>query len=62
VRKEREKIGSQTYTLVMKGNTVVFIDPGGNNGPLYQGREKYRTSEVAWREVRRFVPDQQIVW
>jgi hypothetical protein len=46
----------------MKGNTVVSIDPAGKNGPLYQGREKYRTSEVAWRHVKRFVPDETIEW
>jgi hypothetical protein len=58
----REKIGPETYTLVIKGNTVVSIDPGGKNGPLYQGRGKYRKSEVAWRQVKRFVPDETIQW
>jgi hypothetical protein len=61
-RTVKEKIGPETYTLVMKGNTVVSIDPAGKNGPLYQGREKYRTSEVAWRQVKRFVPDETIEW
>jgi hypothetical protein len=61
-RTVKEKIGPETYTLVIKGNTVVSIDPAGKNGPLYQGREKYRTSEVAWRQVKRFVPEQTIEW
>jgi DUF1680 family protein len=61
-RTVREKIGPETYTLVMKGNTVVSIDPAGTIGPLYQGREKYRTSEVAWRNVKRFVSDEAIDW
>jgi hypothetical protein len=61
-RTVKEKIGPETYTLVIKGNTVVSIDPAGKNGPLYRGREKYRTSEVAWRQVKRFVPEQEILW
>ena len=61
-RTVKEKIGPETYTLVIKGNTVVSIDPAGKNGPLYQGRGKYRTSEVAWRQVKRFVPDETIEW
>jgi len=61
-RTVKEKIGPESYTLVIKGNTVVSIDPAGKNGPLYQGREKYRTSEVAWRQVNRFVPEQSIEW
>jgi len=61
-RTVKEKIGPETYTLVIKGNTVVSIDPAGKNGPLYQGREKYRTREVAWRQVKRFVPEKEIVW
>jgi len=61
-RTVKEKIGPESYTLVIKGNTVVSIDPAGKNGPLYQGREKYRTSEVAWRQAKRFVPEQEIVW
>jgi hypothetical protein len=61
-RTVKEKIGPETYTLVIKGNTVVSIDPAGKNGPLYRGREKYRTSEVPWRQVNRFVPEQIIEW
>lgn len=58
----REKIGAQTYTLTVKGNTVLSIDPEGKNGPLYQDRAKYRSSEVAWKHVKRFVPEQDILW
>jgi DUF1680 family protein len=61
-RTVKEKIGADTYTLVIRGNTVVSIGPVGKNGPLYQGREKYRTSEVAWRQVKRFVSDETIDW
>ncbi len=61
-RTVKEKIGAGTYTLVMRGNTVVSIDPAGKDVPLYQDREKYRTGEVAWRSVRRFVSDETIEW
>jgi hypothetical protein len=61
-RTVKEKIGPETYTLVIRGNTVVSIDPVGRIGPLYQDREKYRTSEVAWRNVKRFVSDETIDW
>jgi hypothetical protein len=61
-RTVKEKIGPETYTLIIRGNTVVSIDPAGKNGPLYQGREKYRTSEASWIQVRRFVSDETIEW
>ena len=57
-----EKIGPETYTLVVKGTTVVSIDPPGKNGALYADREKYRTSEVTWKNVERFVSDQHLSW
>jgi DUF1680 family protein len=61
-RTVKEKIGAGTYTLVTRGNTVVSMAPAGKNGPLYQNREKYRTHEVAWRPVKRFVADETIEW
>lgn len=61
-RTVKQRIGTQTYTLILKGSTVVSIDPPGRNGPLYQGREKYRGTEVAWNKVTRFVPEQDIHW
>jgi DUF1680 family protein len=61
-RTVREQIGPNTYTLVIKGNTVVSIDPAGKKGPLYADRAKYRKTEVAWKKVTRFVPEQEILW
>jgi len=61
-RTVKEKIGAGTSTLVMRGNTVVSMDPAGKDGPLYQDRGKYRTSEIAWRPVKRFVSDETIEW
>ena len=61
-RTVREKIGPQTYTLVLKGSTVVSIDPPGKNGALYTDRAKYRGTKVSWNKVERFVPEQQLAW
>jgi hypothetical protein len=61
-RTVREKIGAGTYTLTLRGNTVVQTDPPGVNGPLYQGRQNYRTREIVWRPVKRFVSDETIEW
>jgi hypothetical protein len=58
----KERIGPATYTLVVKGNTVVSIYPPGEIGPLYQDRQKYRKQEVQWRQVKRFVPEEEILW
>ena len=60
-RTVREKLGDVLYTLVMKGNTVVSIDPPGKNGPLY-ARANYRENQARWRKARRFVPEEDILW
>jgi hypothetical protein len=51
----KEKIVDKEYTLVIKGNTVISIDPSGKLCPLYQ-REYYRNN-MPWRSVRRFVSE-----
>jgi len=61
-RTVREKIGPQTYTLVVKGNTVVSIDPPGKNGALYTDRAKYRGTTIGWNNVERFVAEKQLLW
>lgn len=55
----KEKIGAGEYTLVLKGSTVVSIDPPGKICPLYQ-RERERRGELRWRPVRRFVNDRLV--
>ena len=42
------------YTLVIKGNTVVFLDPPGEHKPFYQ-RDRYRDNKVRWVNRQRFV-------
>ena len=56
-----EKIGQGKFTFVLKGNTVVFVDPPGKYCPLFQ-REHYRENQVRWRKVERFIPDKAINW
>ncbi len=53
-RTVKEKMGQATYTLLVRGNTVVSIDPPGRICPLFQ-REYLRESEPRWRKVQRFV-------
>lgn len=54
-----EMIGSVLYTLVIKGNEVVFIDPPGKIHPLYQ-RSHYRENNTRWKKIKRFVPDKHL--
>ncbi len=57
----KETIGNFPYTLDIKGNTVIGVSPGGENGPLYQ-RSHYLASNTPFREIERFVPDEPIEW
>lgn len=59
-RTVKETIGGVAYTLVLKGSTVVSIDPASKIGPLYL-RAQYG-DPVAWRNVTRFVSEERIVW
>ena len=56
-----KKIGDTDYTLVIKGNTVVSIDPPGINGPLYQ-RSHCRENHTPWISRSRFLSEENIVW
>jgi hypothetical protein len=60
-RTDKVWIEKAQYTLIRKGNDVVFIDPPGKYCPLYQ-REHYRESTVRWRKVQRFVSNENIYW
>jgi hypothetical protein len=57
----QERIDPVTYSLVLRGNTVVSIDPPSTNGALYQ-RTAYRGGPVQWRKVKRFVAEEAIQW
>jgi hypothetical protein len=58
-RMQKERIGGVDYTLLIKGNTVISIDPPGKHSPLYQ-REYYLKNYTPWRKVTRFVSDEHI--
>ncbi len=60
-RTVKETIGNVPYTLIIKGNTVVSIDPPGEVGPLYR-RAYYRADRALSRKVTRFVPEAAIAW
>jgi len=56
-RTVKETIGypfAVDYTLVIRGNTVVFIDPPGEHNPFYR-RDHYREDSVRWVRRPRFV-------
>jgi hypothetical protein len=48
-------IGNIPYTLTIKGNDVVAIDPPGKWNPFYQ-RSQYRENQALWVNRERFVP------
>ena len=58
---DRVVIEKRPYTLVRRGNEVVWIDPIGKNRPLYQ-RGHYREGETLWKTIRRFAPAAEIPW
>jgi hypothetical protein len=58
----KKTIGTGSYTLVVRGNTVISIDPAGKTGPLYTDRQRYLAEDVSWRKVTRFVPDEVLPW
>ena len=60
-REAKVTIGAVEYTLDIKGNTVINIDPPGQPGPLYQ-RTYYAKNEAPMRKVERFIPDEPIAW
>jgi hypothetical protein len=60
-RRDETWIEKSRYTLIRRGNEVVRIEPQGEHCPLYQ-RDHYRDGATLWREVERWVPEQQIDW
>ncbi len=60
-RTDTVSIENGTYRLTRKGNEVVAIDPPGRYCPLY-AREHYRQNKTRWREIERFVSQEQLYW
>lgn len=57
----KQTIAGTAYTLEIKGNTVVSISPGGENGPLYR-REYLKANGAPSTKVKRFVAEQALLW
>jgi hypothetical protein len=60
-RTVQETLGTVRYTLEIKGNTVVSIDPPGKFGALYE-RANYKLPQAPFRKVQRFVPEEHLDW
>lgn len=60
-RTVRETIGTRNYTLEIKGNTVVSVDPPGSYAAIYQ-RTHYRAEEAPMRRIQRFIADAELAW
>jgi len=60
-RTEKVWIEKRQYTLVIKGNDIVAIDPPGKACPLYD-RSHYRMNRTRWKEQLRFAPAEEIEW
>jgi len=60
-RTGKEKMGGAHYSVVIRGTTVVSIDPPGKYGAFYQ-RASYREGKARWKKVKRFAPEQEIRW
>jgi hypothetical protein len=56
-----QTIAGTSYSLEIKGNTVVSISPGGENGPLYR-REYMKADAAPTTKVKRFVAEQALLW
>jgi hypothetical protein len=60
-RTVRTNLGGKPFTLVLKGNEVVFMDPPGKYYPLYQ-RDHYRENKVRWIQRERFAASTPFDW
>ena len=54
-------IEKERYSLVRKGNEIVWIDPPGRYWPLFL-RDHYRENETRWRKTERFVAERTIYY
>ena len=60
-RRDVIQVEKQQYRIVRRGNEVVFIDPPGRFGPLYQ-RQYLRSPDTRWKRIQRFVSDETLIW
>src|SRR5262249_44447805 len=60
-RTERVHLQGKDYTVTLRGNTVVHVDPPGHFFPLYE-RDYFRLGRPMFKKVERFVPDNELKW
>ena len=60
-RTETVHIQGDDYKITRRGNDIVAIDPPGMYVPMYQ-REHYRHNEPFYRNVTRFVSEEDFEW
>ena len=56
----KERMWGVDYTMVIKGNSVVSIDPPGKYYPFYQ-KDHYRKNQVRWVKRKQFIATQKPV-
>jgi hypothetical protein len=61
-RTVNETIDREDYTMVIKGNDVIQMDPPGKNYPYYQRKGHFRENETRWLKRPRFVSSDQLSW
>ena len=59
-RTVKEKMWGTDYSMIIKGSSVVFIDPPGKYYPFYQ-RDHYRQNQVRWVKRKQFVATQPAI-
>ena len=61
VREETVTVEGEKYTLTLKGNDVVIIDPPGQYCPLYQRGDVLKKDKAPMKTKARFVSDESIL-
>jgi DUF1680 family protein len=59
-RTETIIVEKQRYRATFRGNDAVYIDPPGENWPLYQ-KGHFRTGKTLWKNKTRFVPEKELL-
>jgi hypothetical protein len=56
------EIGPVDARVIIRGNTVVDIEPQGDICPLYQNRERYRTGRTTWSNKLWYALTTEVDW
>ena len=58
---KKVNIMGDDFTYILRGNTVVHVDPPGRLYPIYQ-RDHYRGGRTLYKKMTRFVPQNELNW